>query len=180
MDMKKCSKCKEDKVLDKFSRNPSSKDGLHSVCKPCRSKTKKIWYENTRDERVEYNRVYHKAHQKERSQAAKRYRAENPEAYTASKKKWQKNNPDKVNAISARYKASKKLRTPPWLSKEHLQEMENVYSHAKECEMLTGDSYHVDHIVPLQGKDVCGLHVPWNLQVLPSDVNQSKSNKYAT
>jgi hypothetical protein len=67
---------------------------------------------------------------------------------------------------------------PTWLSEEQLSVIADFYAHAKDCEVVSGEKYHVDHIVPLQGKDICGLHVPWNLQVLPADVNISKSNKY--
>jgi 5-methylcytosine-specific restriction endonuclease McrA len=66
---------------------------------------------------------------------------------------------------------------PKWLTFEQRREIELIYEHARECEALTGDQYVVDHIVPLKGDNVCGLHVPWNLQVLPSDVNDSKGNK---
>ena len=67
--------------------------------------------------------------------------------------------------------------TPNWLTPEQRKEILDIYEHMRDCRAVTGEAYHVDHIVPLNGKNVCGLHVPWNLQVLPSDVNLSKSNR---
>jgi hypothetical protein len=67
--------------------------------------------------------------------------------------------------------------TPNWLTTEQRKEITDIYEHMRDCRAVTGEAYHVDHIVPLKGKNVCGLHVPWNLQVLPSDVNVSKSNR---
>ena len=70
----------------------------------------------------------------------------------------------------AKRRAKKLNATPKWLTKEQLDTIKNFY---EECP----SGYHVDHIVPLQGISVSGLHVPWNLQLLTSTVNRSKSNK---
>ena len=67
---------------------------------------------------------------------------------------------------------------PNWLTAKHKKEIRAIYLHAADCRVTTGEEYHVDHIIPLKGDVVCGLHVPWNLQVLPADVNISKSNKW--
>lgn len=66
--------------------------------------------------------------------------------------------------------------TPKWLTKEHKQQIADTYELMRDCRTVTGEDYHVDHIVPLKGENICGLHVPWNLQVLPAYVNISKSN----
>jgi hypothetical protein len=109
---------------------------------------KKIYYENNKEEIKENARLY------------------------------LKNNKAKSNANGAKKKAAKIQATPKWLTKEHLQEIENFYIKAKEMEKETGKKYHVDHIVPLQGKTVCGLHVPWNLQILEASENISKGNRF--
>lgn len=75
-------------------------------------------------------------------------------------------------------KESVRVATPIWLTLSQKQEIDIFYDLAKDCQIVTGEDYHVDHIVPLKGKNVCGLHVAWNLQVLPSDVNIVKSNKF--
>lgn len=66
--------------------------------------------------------------------------------------------------------------TPKWLTTEQRKQIVDIYEHMRDCRAVTGEDYHVDHIVPLRGENICGLHVPWNLQVLPAYVNISKSN----
>jgi 5-methylcytosine-specific restriction endonuclease McrA len=66
--------------------------------------------------------------------------------------------------------------TPAWLTEEQKQQIKDTYWLAQDLKATTGEEYHVDHIVPLKGENVSGLHVPWNLQVLPADLNLRKSN----
>lgn len=102
----------------------------------------------------------------------------NPEKYRIKNKIRVQNNLDKHNALSKKRKVAKKQRVLPWLTKEHFKQIEEFYTIAKMFQMYTGQEYHVDHIVPLQGKNVSGFHVPWNLQVIPAKQNLSKGNKH--
>lgn len=72
-------------------------------------------------------------------------------------------------AKGAKQRARKRRATPDWLTPTDYLIMQHLYSIRKEGE-------HVDHIVPLKGKTVSGLHVPWNLQVIPAEENLSKNN----
>lgn len=71
------------------------------------------------------------------------------------------------NELNAKYRAAKLQATPTWVDHEELR---RIY---RECPK----GYHVDHIVPLNHPEVCGLHVPWNLQYLPALDNQIKGNR---
>ncbi len=116
---------------------------------------------------------------KEREYATQR-RVLNRDAINAYARRWAKVNRPKTAAAWARYAAAKVLRTPPWLSKEQLTAMRSFYDEAHRRTTETGKPWHVDHIVPLRGRDVSGLHVPWNLQVIPGEENERKNNKWPT
>jgi 5-methylcytosine-specific restriction endonuclease McrA len=81
------------------------------------------------------------------------------------------------NANKAKRRAALLQRTPSWLSPAQLKEISALYELAKELQWLSEEPLHVDHIEPLQGSTVSGLHVPWNLQILPESLNLAKGNR---
>ena len=91
---------------------------------------------------------------------------------------WRKDNPAIVNAATARRFSSKRNRTPKWIGAEEKWLIKEVYDLAAIRTKLHGFSWHVDHITPLQGVLVSGLHVPENLQVIPGAYNMAKSNSF--
>ena len=109
-------------------------------------------------------------------QKAAQYRADNPEKFRQScLNSNQKRKPKKAAAEMAR-QAAKLNATPSWLTKDDWGKIEAVYIAARQTSLLAGFNCHVDHIVPLRGKDVCGLHVPWNLRVVSQSYNSKKQN----
>lgn len=78
--------------------------------------------------------------------------------------------------IQARRRANKLNATPWWLTKEHKSQIATIYMESALITAETGIKHEVDHIVPLCNKDVCGLHAPWNLQIIPAYKNRKKSN----
>ena len=87
--------------------------------------------------------------------------------------KYSKNNPAKRRASDALRRSLKLNATPIWLTEEHKNQIEEIYKEAQQLSLT------VDHVVPLKNKIVCGLHVPWNLQLLTLSENCQKSNKFA-
>ena len=164
-----CSSCKIKKTLDNFSPNKTKPLGVRYMCKPCGAiKAKERRLEKPLSEE-----------QKERARLrSKEWRKENPEKNKLIKSSWAKRNLATKNAANRRYETSKLKRTPDWLTKDHHQQILEKYWLAQDLKKITGEDYHVDHIVPLRGKNVSGLHVPWNLQVLPADLNLRKGTKY--
>ena len=85
-------------------------------------------------------------------------------------------NPEKRKAKRAKSRAKLHMRIPAWLSEEDKAKIIQVYKEAADKEALTGEKWEVDHIIPLNGKLVSGLHVPENLRVVSRKDNRSKSN----
>lgn len=91
---------------------------------------------------------------------------------------WQKKNKGKVNANTALRHTAKMKRKPTWLSKEDKLKIRCLYQVASMYSKHSDQKWHVDHIIPLQGETVSGLHVPWNLRVIPAIDNMKKNNNY--
>lgn len=90
---------------------------------------------------------------------------------------WTKNNPDKAAAKGARRRSAQLERRPKWIKDFFKDQVDEYYVMAKALETIFPWKQHVDHIRPMQGKLVCGLDVPWNLQILSVKANLEKGNR---
>lgn len=156
-----------DKYLDMMSRyREANKEVLKQKQKEYREKNSET--KKNRD------RLYYAANKDK----IREYREANKERRALQFKEYAQNNKGRIQAIKARRYTSKLKATPKWLSKVDLDLIRTEYELSAWCSSVMGEPYHVDHIVPLQGKQVCGLHVPWNLRVIPATDNIKKGNKY--
>lgn len=187
--MKKCTKCLETKTFDqfyKFIRDPS---GYGPECKPCRNKRT---YEYKAKNK---NRVLQKAREWERQrriknnillygQPYKPKKLKTKKIYTQlDKEKWRKTRKRKAAYYAvqaAKRNAAKKQRTPGWLTELDYEHIQLFYEAAALLTKETGIKFQVDHIIPLQGKEISGLHVPKNLQILSAAENLEKRNKFVS
>jgi len=145
--------------------------------------------------------------EKARKHCAK-YRANHPERMSEQYRNWRVNNPDKVKAKNANWQAKnwdkyleissswkqrnrghvnaktkeRRLaqiqRTPKWLTDQDFADIKKFYDLAHELSQAYGFPWHVDHIIPLKGKTVSGLHVVDNLQIIPGSENSRKGNRF--
>jgi len=91
--------------------------------------------------------------------------------------KWAEENVVIVRAFTKARRRKHRLATPKWLTETQFRQIRTLYEQAISLTKTTGEAYVVDHIIPLQHEDVCGLHVPWNLRVITRKENGLKSNK---
>jgi hypothetical protein len=201
--MKVCSKCGECKELSHFNKRARSKDGFNYSCRDCNNEVNKVYCKNNRDLITEKDRIRrskcrdaintakrkrylkNKEHiaeyyQKNKERIAEYYQ-KNKERILKNRKRYKTNVKDKDTYRSrkakdkAQRRAAKISRTPPWSDRETIL---LYYETRQALSNATGIMYHVDHIIPLRGKYVSGLHVPENLQIIPASKNISKHNHY--
>jgi len=187
---KVCTKCSLEKPLADFYKCKNNKDGLWGSCKECvRSKSKEYakenkekiskyqgeYYRKNKQKIMKYYGEYYLANQEGLKEHSREYYNNNKEAQAYNNAQWKKKNKSKVNANNAKRRAVKLRATPPWADLSKIQE---VYDEAHRLTELLGIDMHVDHIIPLQGELVSGLHVHSNLQILTYVDNLSKSNRF--
>jgi hypothetical protein len=141
-------KANQDRYINRLKTDPDKKSANEDRKSKARERSK-LWFMNN----SEYAR-------KRNSEYSKKWEKENPHL---SVEKVQRRNSAKLKAI------------PPWAN---LSEIREVYKNSAKISKETGVMHHVDHIVPLRGKLVCGLHVQNNLQIIPWYTNVSKGNKF--
>lgn len=147
----------------------------------------KVEWAQALETRSDYYAEYNKS---EAGQKAKKdYYARNKDAVIAAaqarpdeakneyKRKYKQANPDLYKELVSVRRRRFRDATPKWLSPEQKMEIRLKYRLAIEMSRATGVRYAVDHVIPLQGEEVCGLHVPWNMEVITQDENLKKSNK---
>jgi hypothetical protein len=148
--MKTCSKCQETKPLDAFSWRKDvryAKGGYHaSRCKACICANTKSWYADNKDRAL----------------------ARQAEWRDANRERWNA----VMAAVSKRYHSAKIERVPPWYDHDCAQEIYDLAAESRDA----GFEVDVDHIIPLQGEDVSGLHWHGNLRVCLESANRSKRN----
>lgn len=190
--MKMCSKCFKERSFDSYSKHKKSVDGLRQSCKLCDKEYRisnanpiKSYQATYRTLNKEKSAIYHKVYvEKNRERISnytkkykKLYNIKNSEKLKLYSKFRRSRDKGKINFLTAKRRSLQLNATPIWLTEFDLNYIRYLYIQAKELEKLDGIKYHVDHIIPLRNDLVCGLHVPWNLQILTKEENLKKGNK---
>jgi len=138
---------------------------------------KKEWYERNKALTLVRSSKWQKDNIERKREIRAKWRNENLDKHTEYNKQWWSENKDKRATYEAKRRAMQLQRTPKWDPDAHL--IVAKYQLAAMLFQTTGIPHHVDHIIPLQGKNVSGLHTFSNLRVIPGEENVKKSNKYA-
>lgn len=155
--------CKHGHVVERLVAN--------STCLECHRANFARSYAANPEKALEAKRKWNEAN----PEKLREWVRENPEKVREAQRKWKKANPAKITAHIAKRKASKLQRTPAFGAQDLIP---IFYEAARSATERTGIPHQVDHIIPLRGKNVSGLHVFNNLQILTASENASKNNAW--
>lgn len=203
---KRCSRCQEEMSLDRFHKSNQTSDGLNSRCAICQSEAVKQCFDRKRangqpiitdaqkKRSLERKVGYYKANPEKYRKLTADYRTSNPEKYKLAIDAARRKRPEYMSAYALQYYRlnSDKIRPrhsaqamkryarkahaiPSWADTEAIKVF---YDKAAQLTGVTGVRHEVDHIVPILGNTVCGLHVEHNLQILRKTENVKKGNRY--
>lgn len=161
------------------ARNPERRKALREISgvayAPRRLELGRILEAKSREKRNAQARARIAQNPEKHNAKGKTWRQANPEKARAIISRWQQQNPGAAKANGARWRKAVVQATPVWANPAKIAEF---YDTADALGMWTGEWYHVDHIVPLAGKTVRGLHCEANLQILTAADNMAKGNRH--
>lgn len=183
---KTCTTCFEEKLLEGFYINRNSPDGRMTKCKDCNKKASREYKERNKEKIQAYSKKYLKKYYQENREEKlawqKKYREDNLSARKEYDKKRHKTYYEENKHLymerASKRRAAKLNAIPPWVDKKHRDRIASIYKACRNVSKRSKKKHHVDHIVPLQGENVCGLHVWWNLRIIPAEMNLSKGNSF--
>ena len=144
----------------------------YAVNRQKRLRVNAAWKVANRNRVRHLGRKYYAAHLEQERARGRAYSAKNRKKTTERNRLWKKTKPEMVRMNKAKRRAAECMAMPRWLTSGHLNEIRLIYAEAARNELT------VDHIIPLKGENVCGLHVPWNLRPLSSSENSRKGNRF--
>lgn len=172
--MKACTKCGEIKDISLFKTDKKGKDGKAAQCKECNKKYRLA----NKDQISEYNKKYYYADQEKAVNRVREYYFANHEERKQANSERKKRKRAYYTSKQMEREARKINATPSWVTQEDKKTIEAKYAMAKWLSEVVGVLYHVDHIIPLRGKNVSGLHVPDNLRIITAEENMRKGNRH--
>lgn len=135
----------------------------------------KAWSAANWDKRLAASRKYRETKLERARSNEAAYRARNREICNARIREWKAKNPHKLTHYFHKRRAAELRAMPAWAD---LDAIEAIYAEAQMVQAATGIPQHVDHVVPILSKLVCGLHCEANLRVVPATENMAKNNRH--